>query len=106
MSHIAGAIRALQPIFVSRNDKNSRSKALAEIRRRALSKGEWSHVVVFPEGTTTNGECVIHFKSGAFQPGLPVQPMLIKYAQVEQGISLPFNYFLVSTFVCVFCRTQ
>ena len=79
---LTGAIRTFQPIFVSREDKDSRLKALNEMKRRSQSKGVWSHIVVFPEATTTNGKCIIHFKSGAFQPGLPVQPMLVKYSEV------------------------
>mmetsp|Transcript_50317 Transcript_50317/g.129591 ORF Transcript_50317/g.129591 Transcript_50317/m.129591 type:complete len:329 (-) Transcript_50317:296-1282(-) len=36
-------------------------------------------IVVFPEGTTTNGKYLLKFRTGAFVPGLPVQPVLINY---------------------------
>jgi len=36
-------------------------------------------LVVFPEGTTTNGKYLIHFHTGAFVPGKPVQPVIIIY---------------------------
>jgi len=36
-------------------------------------------IVVFPEGTTTNGTALTTFKSGAFVAGRPVQPILIRY---------------------------
>lgn len=36
-------------------------------------------VMIFPEGTCTNRSCLITFKSGAFYPGVPVQPVCIRY---------------------------
>ncbi|KAA6392303.1 MAG: putative lysophospholipid acyltransferase LPEAT1 [Streblomastix strix] len=32
-------------------------------------------MIIFPEGTTSNGTHITHFKSGAFSPGLPVHPL-------------------------------
>lgn len=43
----------------------------------------WPHrfppILIFPEGTTTNGHCLIDFKRGAFVPAVTVQPIVIKY---------------------------
>ena len=39
----------------------------------------WPQTLVFPEGTTTNRTCLITFKPGAFIPGRPVQPVVVKY---------------------------
>ena len=36
-------------------------------------------LAVFPEGTVGNGKAMLPFKTGAFLPGVPVQPLLIKY---------------------------
>lgn len=36
-------------------------------------------LVVFPEGTTSNGHFLTHFHTGAFRSGEPVQPLIIKY---------------------------
>lgn len=36
-------------------------------------------MMIFPEGTCTNRSCLITFKSGAFYPGVPVQPVCIRY---------------------------
>lgn len=69
----------LQPVYVMREDPNSRQNTIQEIRRRAQSRGEWPQIVIFPEGTTTNGRALITFKPGAFIPGVPVQPVLIRY---------------------------
>lgn len=35
--------------------------------------------MLFPEGTCTNRCALIKFKPGAFYPGVPVQPVLLKY---------------------------
>lgn len=35
-----------------------------------------------PQGTTSNGTCLLPFKTGAFLAGLPVQPVIIKYGKV------------------------
>lgn len=68
-----------QPVYVKRSDPNSRQNTVREITRRATSKEPWSQVIIFPEGTCTNRSCLITFKQGAFVPGVPVQPVLIRY---------------------------
>lgn len=39
----------------------------------------WRQLLLFPEGTCTNGKGLIHFKAGAFQNGVPVQPVVIRF---------------------------
>ncbi|XP_013381447.1 lysophosphatidylcholine acyltransferase 2-like isoform X1 [Lingula anatina] len=68
-----------QPIWVSREDPNSRQNTIKEIKRRAQSKGEWPQIIVFPEGTCTNRSCLITFKPGGFYPGVPVQPVCLRF---------------------------
>lgn len=68
-----------QPVYVKRSDPNSRQNTVREITRRATSKEPWSQVIIFPEGTCTNRSCLITFKLGAFVPGVPIQPVLIRY---------------------------
>ncbi|NXL89570.1 PCAT1 acyltransferase, partial [Alectura lathami] len=36
-------------------------------------------IMIFPEGTCTNRSCLITFKPGAFIPGVPVQPVVLRY---------------------------
>ncbi|XP_072236299.1 lysophosphatidylcholine acyltransferase 2 [Leuresthes tenuis] len=72
-------LRCLQPVLVSRNDPDSRKNTIQEIDNRAKSGGHWPQVLIFPEGTCTNRSCLITFKQGAFIPGVPVQPMIIRY---------------------------
>ena len=75
---IGPGIRLIQPIFVTREAKGSRQTVVKEIKRRAADPS-WPAVAMFPEGTCTNGQALITFKPGAFYPGLPVQPVYMKY---------------------------
>lgn len=68
-----------QTIFVSREGADSRSKAVNMIKERVLSPLPWPQFVLWPEGTCSNRKALMHFKPGAFIPGAPVQPVLIKY---------------------------
>ncbi|XP_068584479.1 LOW QUALITY PROTEIN: lysophospholipid acyltransferase LPCAT4 [Cebidichthys violaceus] len=68
-----------QSVLVSRTDPESRRKAVAQVTERLTSDGYWPQMLMFPEGTTTNGSALIKFKPGAFLPGLPVQPVLLRY---------------------------
>ncbi|XP_077860721.1 lysophosphatidylcholine acyltransferase 1 isoform X1 [Macaca mulatta] len=72
-------IRYIRPVFVSRSDQDSRRKTVEEIKRRAQSNGKWPQIMIFPEGTCTNRTCLITFKPGAFIPGAPVQPVVLRY---------------------------
>ncbi|XP_030268873.1 lysophosphatidylcholine acyltransferase 1 [Sparus aurata] len=72
-------ISYIRPVFVFRSDQHSRRKTVEEIKRRARSEGEWPQIMIFPEGTCTNRSGLILFKAGAFIPGLPVQPVVLRY---------------------------
>ncbi|KAM6942572.1 lysophosphatidylcholine acyltransferase 2 [Xenentodon cancila] len=72
-------VRCLQPVLVSRKDPDSRKNTIQEIESRAKSEGRWPQLLIFPEGTCTNRSCLITFKQGAFIPGVPVQPVIIRY---------------------------
>lgn len=61
---IAAMTKLTQPVFVSREDPSSRQKTVREIQRRAATGGKWPQILLFPEGTTTNGSCLIYFKLG------------------------------------------
>ncbi|PVD21270.1 hypothetical protein C0Q70_19441 [Pomacea canaliculata] len=68
-----------QPVLVRREDPNSRLSTIKEIQRRSQSGGQWPQIFIFPEGTCTNRSCLITFKGGAFIPGVPVQPVCLRY---------------------------
>lgn len=71
--------KACQPILVDRADASNKTKTIEEIKRRSDPNSDWPQMLIFPEGTTTNRSCLITFKPGAFIPGLPVQPVAIRY---------------------------
>ena len=73
---------AVQTIFVDRKDPQARSKAAAALKERGSAAGAaagWPPVLIFPEGTCTNGQALISFKAGAFAIGAPVQPVVLRY---------------------------
>ncbi|KAF7668044.1 hypothetical protein LDENG_00035430 [Lucifuga dentata] len=72
-------ISYIRPVFVFRSNQESRRKTVDEIKRRAHSGGQWPQMMIFPEGTCTNRSGLILFKPGAFIPGLPVQPVVLRY---------------------------
>ncbi|PKA66348.1 Lysophospholipid acyltransferase LPEAT2 [Apostasia shenzhenica] len=75
-------IRAMQVIYVDRFSPSSRKNAVNEIKRKA-SCNEFPRVLLFPEGTTTNGRFLISFQLGAFIPTLPIQPVVVRYPHVH-----------------------
>ncbi|KAF3697722.1 Lysophospholipid acyltransferase LPCAT4 1-acylglycerol-3-phosphate O-acyltransferase 7 [Channa argus] len=68
-----------QAVLVSRKDPESRKRAVSQLTERLTSNGHWPQMLMFPEGTTTNGSALIKFKPGAFLAGVPVQPVLLRY---------------------------
>ncbi|CAH1270054.1 LPCAT1 [Branchiostoma lanceolatum] len=76
---IGALTTSTQPVLVDREDPNSRRNTIEEIKKRAQSAGAWPQIIIFPEGTCTNRSCLINFKQGAFFPGMPVQPVALKY---------------------------
>ncbi|XP_061672224.1 lysophosphatidylcholine acyltransferase 1 isoform X2 [Syngnathoides biaculeatus] len=80
-------IRYIRPVFVFRTDQDSRKQTVEEIKRRAHSGGAWPQIMIFPEGTCTNRSSLILFKAGAFIPGLPVQPAVLRYRNKLDTIS-------------------
>ena len=79
---VAGALAGT--IFVNREKKASRARAANSIQE-ALEHNK--SIIVFPEGTTTNGKAVLPFRPRSFQSadfaGVPVQPIAIKYDAPE-----------------------
>lgn len=59
---------------------------------RAQSPSDWCQVFIFPEGTNTNRNQLIQFKNGAFNPGLPVQPVVIRYNGYQDQDSVTWTF--------------
>jgi lysophosphatidylcholine acyltransferase / lyso-PAF acetyltransferase len=70
--------KGVEAIFVDRTNKQSRKQVVSEIVHRSTHEG-YPHLLIFPEGTTTNGDALITFKNGAFYPGKPVQPIILRF---------------------------
>ncbi|CAE7372727.1 LPCAT1, partial [Symbiodinium pilosum] len=70
----------LEMIWVDRSSAESRQAAKEAIASHAA---EWKRgdrsLLIWPEGTTSNGQGIKDFKQGAFLPAAPVRPVLIKY---------------------------
>ncbi|XP_036997432.2 lysophosphatidylcholine acyltransferase 2 isoform X1 [Artibeus jamaicensis] len=102
---IGRLLRALQPVLVSRVDPDSRKNTINEIIRRATSGGEWPQILVFPEGTCTNRSCLITFKPGAFIPGVPVQPVLLRYPNQLDTVTWTWQgYTFLQLCLLTFCQ--
>jgi lysophosphatidylcholine acyltransferase/lyso-PAF acetyltransferase len=77
----------IRTIFVRRTAEGG-SNAAEKILERVTNggspggsaKGAWPKLFMAPEGTTTNGHCLVHFHSGAFIAGVPVVPAVIRYS--------------------------
>jgi len=66
-----------------RGGREKKQSGIAQIiKRQKLYEDKPSDLLpllVFPEGTTTNGRFLIHFHKGAFSGGYPVQPVLLRF---------------------------
>ncbi|CAG9331070.1 unnamed protein product [Blepharisma stoltei] len=73
---------AMQCLFIDRFE--GREEALKLIEKREIEiakKVGYPKLVLFPEGTTTNGTGLLYFKRGPFIAKLPVQPIVLRYPE-------------------------
>lgn len=115
---ISACQRFFHTIFVDRRSPESRKEAADAIVTRAHSlyqinsdggassasngiTNESEHscpppnnlqVFIFPEGTNTNRKSLVQFKRGAFNPGTPVQPVLIRYPGYEDADAITWTF--------------
>ncbi|XP_007524739.2 lysophosphatidylcholine acyltransferase 2B-like [Erinaceus europaeus] len=82
-----------QPVFVNREDLNSRRNTRNEIVKRVTSNRKWPQILIFPEGVCTNRTCLITFRLGAFTPGVPVQPVLLRYPNALDTVTWTWQGF-------------
>jgi lysophosphatidylcholine acyltransferase/lyso-PAF acetyltransferase len=79
---VAQVATSLQSLFLKRGDtKEKRAESIKAILDRQLDaeKGKFPKLLIFPEGATTNGTCLIQFKKGAFLSLRSVQPLYIQH---------------------------
>ncbi|KAK8560525.1 hypothetical protein V6N13_082962 [Hibiscus sabdariffa] len=72
------------PSFVAkRESKSSDFKGVAGIVTDRVHNAHQNElapmIMLFPEGTTTNGDFLLPFKTGAFLAGAPVVPVILRY---------------------------
>ena len=77
---LGGITRLLDPVYLDRFSRDSRTQAMSIIRERAKNSFtyRWKQVLFFPEGLCSNGDSLSGFKTGAFVAGLAVQPITLK----------------------------
>eukprot|EP00252_Welwitschia_mirabilis_P019784 TRINITY_DN467_c0_g1_i1.p1 TRINITY_DN467_c0_g1~~TRINITY_DN467_c0_g1_i1.p1 ORF type:complete len:421 (-),score=57.46 TRINITY_DN467_c0_g1_i1:537-1799(-) len=75
--------KCLGCVYVQRESKTSDFKGVSGIvveRLQAAHSNKFAPMMMlFPEGTTTNGEYLLPFKTGAFLAKTPVQPVILRY---------------------------
>ena len=81
-------LRGLGVLFVDRESRESRRRAVAALSQRATADPATTPpLVIFPEGTTNNGSTTFRpFRAGAFRAGLPVRPVLIDYGPLAKDL--------------------
>ncbi|KAG1714574.1 Lysophosphatidylcholine acyltransferase [Nymphon striatum] len=66
-SYFLAITKYCEPIYVSRDDPNSRQNTVQEIiKRSSNAEYEGNQIGIFPEGTCTNRTCLITFKPDKF----------------------------------------
>jgi lyso-ornithine lipid O-acyltransferase len=81
--------RINRTVFVKREDKMNVAEQINDLREALLDN--WS-VTVFPEGTTTDGQSLLPFKSSMLKvlepppPGVLVQPVHLDYGAVAEEL--------------------
>eukprot|EP00871_Galdieria_phlegrea_P006056 jgi/Galph1/938/GphlegSOOS_G5629.1 len=96
----------MECIFVDRDNHTNRSATslialrLERVQQLRLSLSSWtapSPLVMFPEGTTSNGDSLLRFHTGPFVQRRPVQPVVLKYSFGDTDpsfVGLTFFHFL------------
>lgn len=70
-----------QTIFFNRSDPEQKKKSLKLIKERVelAKEGKINPILIFPEGTTTNGRGMMKFKKGAFEMEKPIKVFSLYY---------------------------
>jgi len=68
------------------NGREKAKKQIIDFQKEALHNPvNTAPLVLFAEGTSTSGRCIMPFKDGAFQAGLSVQPIILKYSKNNEA---------------------
>ncbi|XVF36145.1 hypothetical protein REPUB_Repub19eG0033200 [Reevesia pubescens] len=77
------ASKCLGCVYVQRESKSSDFKGVAGVVTDRVCEAQQNKsapmMMLFPEGTTTNGDYLLPFKTGAFLARAPVVPVILRY---------------------------
>ncbi len=73
-------MRQIGCLFITKETRPQLFDIMREQEKQYDADHTRSRLVIFPEGTTTNGTSLIHFHKGAFMNGSPVKPIMFHYA--------------------------
>ncbi|KAI7729347.1 hypothetical protein M8C21_004801 [Ambrosia artemisiifolia] len=75
--------KCLGCVYVQRESKSSSTKGVSAVVNERIQEAHKNKsapmMMLFPEGTTTNGDYILPFKTGAFLAKAPVLPVILKY---------------------------
>lgn len=75
--------KCLGCVYVQRESKSSDFKGVSGIVTERVKESHENNsapmMMLFPEGTTTNGDFLLPFKTGAFLATAPVRPVILRY---------------------------
>jgi hypothetical protein len=96
--------RHVDSIMLERSNAQSREAAKLRIREKLQAMqavGHGERLVVFSEGTLTNGEYVVPFKLGAFEAMTPVQPLRLHFSNPHYSLADIGTVEGTALFVCL-----
>ena len=85
--------RAMGCLYVDRAKSAGAAGVAGRVRDRMAAQAggtagpEETPLLLFPEGTTTNGRFLLPFRTGAFLAGVPVQPVILKFRTPPRGLN-------------------
>lgn len=68
-----------QGLYIDLQNKGGRRSCKEAVAMRASPDWQGGKLIIFPEGTITNGQQLVQFRAGAFSPGTPLLPVLLRY---------------------------
>ena len=75
---IGPLINICRPLVIDRDSAKSKFDVISQLKSRVKNRN-YPQSALFPEGTNSNGKALMTFKPGAFIPGAPVQPILLRF---------------------------
>ena len=96
--------RCLGCIFLRRVEKGDRNLAVTQVtdKQIAIKEGKTnSSLLIFVEGTTSNGSCLLPFKKGAFLNEFPVKPYLLILDKNSISLAMDIIEMLYHIFIII-----